>query len=167
MFIEPRKRLIDWVRKQLVGPPEPKADGADLRGVLPTERFPCGALYPTSQNREGIDPASEDVDEVEDPTKDAGESSAEPAIVRRYIPPSSLGFSFFIKGKNVSLQVLFSAVRYKHTGDKRKNDWTRKALVSGQGNEEDFENIICPDKDQQRQGFDKLEGRARAAEYDL
>ena len=83
MFTEPRKRLIDWVRKQLVGPPESRADGVDLSGVLPTERFPCGALYPISQNREGIDPASEDVDEVEDPTKDAGESSAEPAIVRR------------------------------------------------------------------------------------
>ena len=63
MFIEPRKNLIDWVRKQLIGPPEPVADGPDLRGVLPTERFPCGALYPTSQWGEGIDPASEDVDE--------------------------------------------------------------------------------------------------------
>ena len=156
MFIEPRKRLIDWVRKQLVGPPEPKADGADLRGVLPTERFPCGALYPTSQNLEGIDPASEDVNEVKDTTEVAGESSAEPAIVRRYIPPSSLGFSFFIKGEDVRLQVLFSAVRYKRTG---QNNWTRKALVSGQGNEENFENIR-PGKGRP-QSFQKLEGRAR------
>lgn len=33
MFTEPRKRLIDWVRRQLIGPPEPVAGGPDLRGV--------------------------------------------------------------------------------------------------------------------------------------
>jgi hypothetical protein len=94
MFIKPRRNLIDWVRKQLAGPPEPMADGPDLRGVLPTERFPCGALYPTSQWGEGIDPASEDVDELAGLCEVTGESSAEPAIVRRYIPPSSLGFTY-------------------------------------------------------------------------
>ncbi|MES9906499.1 MAG: hypothetical protein ABW168_27935 [Sedimenticola sp.] len=134
MFIEPRKKLIDWVRKQLIGPPEPATDGPDLRGVLPTERFPCGALYPTSQWGEGIDPTSEGVDEIEATANVTGEGSAEPAIVRRYIPPSSLGYSFFIKGDDIRFQVLCHAVRYECTERGRyTNDWTRKELVSGAG----------------------------------
>lgn len=164
MYIEPRKKLIGWVRKQLVGPPEPAADSPDLRGVLPTERFPCGALYPTSKWGEGIDPASEDVDESEGAAEVAGESIAEPAIVRRYIPPSSLGFSFFIKGDDIRFQVLCRAVRYEPTErDERgryKNDWKRRELISGHGNDEEFENIKCPGKDQ-RQSFSNLDDKAR------
>ena len=164
MFTEPRKRLIDWVRKQLIGPPESAADSPDLRGVLPTERFPCGALYPTSKWGEGIDPASEVVDEADGTNEVAGESLAEPAVVRRYIPPSSLGFSFFIKGEDIRFQVLCRAARYERTErDERgqyKNDWKRKELISGQGDEEEFENISCPGKDQ-RQSFSKLVDKAR------
>lgn len=164
MFIEPRKKLIEWVRKQLVGPPVLAADGPDLRGVLPTERFPCGALYPTSPWGEGIDPASEDVDEAEGTTEAAGENAPEPAIVRRYIPPSSLGLSFFIMGDDIRFQVLCRAARYEPSErDERgrfKNDWKRRELISGQGNDEDFEDISCPGNDQ-RQSFYKLEEKAR------
>ena len=160
MFIEPRKKLIEWVRKQLVGPPVPATDGPDLRGVLPTERFPCGALYPTSQWGEGIDPASEDVDEAEGTTEVAGESTSEPAIVRRYIPPSSLGLSFFIKGDDIRFQVLCRAVRYEHKREGNQHTWTRKELISGLGNDEGFENIACPGKDQY-QSFYKFEDNAR------
>lgn len=164
MFTEPRKRLIDWVRQQLIGPPESVPDSRVLRGVLPTERFPCGALYPTSQWGEGIDPTSEDVDEAEGTTEVAGESLAEPAVVRRYIPPSSLGFSFFIKGEDIRFQVLCRAVQYEcmERGERGRytNDWKRRELVSGQGDDEEFENIRCPGKDQ-RQSFSKLEDKAR------
>jgi len=164
MFTEPRKRLIDWVRQQLIGPPESAADSPDLRGVLPTERFPCGALYPTSKWGEGVDPASEDVDEAEGTIEVDGESLAEPAIVRRYIPPSSLGFSFFIKGEDIRFQVLCRAAEYEHIErDERgryKKDWKRKELISGPGDEEEFENISCPGKDQ-RQSFSKLVDKAR------
>ena len=164
VFTEPRKRLIDWVRRQLVGPPAPQANGPDLRGVLPTERFPCGALYPTSRWGEGIDPASEDPDEAEDVWESEDKRLAEPTVVRRYIPPSSLGFSFFIKGEQIRFQVLCRAAGYECTErDERgryKNEWKRKDLVFGQGNEEEFENIHCPGKEQ-RQSFPKLAGRAR------
>ena len=164
MFTKPRKRLIDWVRKQLIGPPESATGSPVLRGVLPTERFPCGALYPISKWGEGIDPASEDVDEIEEISDTTGESLAEPAVVRRYIPPSSLGFSFFVKGEDISFQVLSRAVRYERTErDERgqyKNEWKRRELISEQGNDEDFENISCPGKDQ-RQSFSKLADKAR------
>lgn len=164
MFTHPRKNLIDWVRKQLAGPPEPVADGPDLRGVLPTERFPCGALYPTSQWGEGIDPVDEDVNESEGAGEVGGESIAEPAIVRRYIPPSSLGFSFFIKGNDIRFQVLCRAVGYEPgERDERgryKNEWNRHDLVSAQGNNEELEEIRCPEN-AQRQSFFKLSAKAR------
>ena len=164
MFTKPRKRLIDWVRKQLIGPPESATGSPVLRGVLPTERFPCGALYPISKWGEGIDPASEGIDEIEEISDATGESLAEPAVVRRYIPPSSLGFSFFIKGEDIRFQVLSRAVRYERTErDERgqyKNEWKRRELISEQGNDEDFENISCPGKDQ-CQSFSKLVDKAR------
>ena len=166
MFIEPRKKLIDWVRRQLVGPPEPAADGPDLRGVLPTERFPCGALYPTSKWGEGIDPAGEEPDDSETAGAGevAGENTAEPAIVRRYIPPSSLGFSFFIRDDDSSFQVLCRAVQYERTErDERgryKNEWKRRELISEQGNSEEFVSIHCP-RENQRQSFSSLAGKAR------
>ncbi len=112
IFVGPREDLVDWVRKQLIGPPRtPKADsdnGPELRGVLPTERFPCGAIYPFSSSGEGIDPASEDVDDTEAASASPDDSSADPAIVRRYVPPSSLGLSFFIKGDDIRLQSMIS-----------------------------------------------------------
>ena len=171
MFTEPRKRLIDWARRQLIGPPDATSGGPELSRVLPTERFPCGALYPTSKWGEGIDPASEDVDEAagessvepagENSVEPAGENSVEPALVRRYIPPSSLGFSFFIKGEDIRFQVLCGAVRYKKIKESKRdefflNDWER---VSGKGDDEESETISCPGKDQ-RQTFSKLEDRA-------
>ena len=177
IFIKPRKRLIDWVRQQLIGPPEKPKDGEPhLRGVLPTERFPCGALYPVSQV-EGVDPASSEDIEVAEGVPDAdGENTTEPAVVRRYIPPSSLGFSFFIKGEDIQFQVLCRAVCYEGNGrdtqgkltvpPKDKDgkfiplEWTRKELV--ERNDEDFVNISCPKKNH-RQCFDTLQGRARIA----
>ncbi|SVC05575.1 uncharacterized protein METZ01_LOCUS258429, partial [marine metagenome] len=158
MFTEPRERLIKWVCRQLTGPPDSTSDSPVLRGVFPTERFPCGALYPTSEWGEGIDPASEDMEEASGTTKVKGETSAEPAVVRRYIPPSSLGFSFFIKGEDIRFQVLCNAVSYEHKkkDGKYTNNWTRKELVSGQGDDES-QDINCPGKDDR---FSKLEGRA-------
>ena len=148
ILTESREKLIKWVRRQLVGPPEPETDGPDLRGILPTERFPCGALYPTSRSGEGIDPAGEEVDEAVEAVGDADESTSKPAIVRRYIPPSSLGLSFFIQGDDIRFQILCRAVRYdcedRDEAGRYQNNWRRRNLVPGQGNEEEFVNITCP-----------------------
>jgi hypothetical protein len=164
IFVQPRKRLIDWVRQQLVGPPDPVADGPDLVGVLPTERFPCGAIYPTSKWGDGIDPPSEEVpDEIESIKNSDGESTSEPPIMRRYIPPSSLGFSFFIKGNDIRFQVLCSAVDYECPEKDNLGDckgWWRKNLVLVEGENEEFENISCPGKNY-RQSFFKLADKAR------
>ena len=165
IFVEPRSRLIGWVRKQLLGPPDlPKNEGPDLVGVLPTERFPCGALYPISPAGEGIDPAGDDGSEDDTLPNAAGETKEEPAVVRRYIPPSSLGFSFFIKGEDIGFQVLCRAARYeRNERDERgrfKNSWTRKPPVSDAQETEEFVNVACPSKTS-RQSFEKLDGSAR------
>lgn len=162
IFVEPRNRLIDWVRKQLIGPPDsPIDEGPDLVGVLPTERFPCGALYPISPAGEGIDPADDDGSEDDSLPNATGETKEEPAVIRRYIPPSSLGFSFFIKGEDIRLQILCSAARYERTErDEKgrfKNDWTRNSDI---GQSEEFECVDCPPRNS-RQSFEKLDGNAR------
>jgi len=164
-FVEPRKRFIEWVRRQLVGAPQSGSDGPDLHGVLPTERFPCGAIYPVSSSGEGIDPVGDDVEDAGTAAGDSDEDGTEPAIVRRYIPPSSLGFSFFIKGACIELQLLCSAVRYEHTkrdGHGRfENKWTRRPLVPD-GDDEEVVNITGPEM-KQHQNHAVLGGCARIA----
>ena len=162
-FVQPRIRFIEWIRHQLAGPPERRSDEPYLRGVLPTERFPCGAIYPVTSSGEGIDPIGDDVEDAENAVSGSGEDGAEPAIVRRYIPPSSLGLSYFIRGTRVEFQLLCSAVRYERTErDERgrfKNEWTRRTLVPGAGDEE-VVNVACPGKEQ-HQSFKVLSDRAR------
>lgn len=164
IFVEPRKRLIDWVRKQLVGSSDPVEGAPNIVGVLPTERFPVGALYPISPAGEGVDPACDDGSEDDALPNATGETKEEPAMVRRYIPPSSLGFSFFIRGEDIRFQVLCSAVCYERTErDDRgrfKNEWTRKRLGVGAHEIEEFINVACPLRDS-RQSFKRLDGRAR------
>jgi len=132
--------------------------------VLPTERFPCGALYPISPGGEGIDPAGDDGNGDDALPNTAGEAKEEPAVVRRYIPPSSLGFSFFIKGEDISFQVLCNAVKYKQTKRNEQgqfeNAWARGVLVSDTQETEEFVNVVCPLKNS-RQSYQKLNGSAR------
>lgn len=166
-FVEPRKRLVDWVRRQLIGPPvstDTEEGYSDLRGVLPTERFPCGAIYPVSSFGDGIDPAGEEADDADVIAESSEDGSDDPFIVRRYVPPSSLGLSFFITGDEIRFQLLCSASRYEYTErddqGQYKNFWSRKNLVPGCDDEEEYENIICPNKEG-RHTYQKLGGRAR------
>lgn len=150
LFVGPRKRLIQWVRGQLVGPLQSPAEGPDLCDVLPTERFPCGAIYPVTSSGDGIDPVADDEQDAGAVADAPGESTSEPAVVRRYVPPSSLGFSFFIKGAKASLQLLCAAVRYElkeRDGRGRfKNTWTRQSLTDATNPEGDVV-VSCPDNE--------------------
>lgn len=164
IFVDPRNRLINWVRKQLTGPIDLEENDAPLRGFLPTERFPVGALYPTSPFGEGIDPATEDGADDDTSPFGAGEKLDEPAVVRRYTPPSSLGFSFFIKGDAIHLQVLCSAAQYEQVerdeDGRFKKEWAYKPLSSGARQNEEFLNVVCPSNNS-RQSYDRFNGKAR------
>ena len=120
MYVEARKRLVDWLRRQLIGP----AGDGSLR-MSPLERYPTGVLHPVDPpENPGIDPASATqveeeptlLDDPEDVTVEDDQSenqtSAQPARRRRYVPPSSAGFSFFVRG-DVRLSATASAAEYR------------------------------------------------------
>ena len=41
MYVEARKRLVDWLRRQLIGPA-----GEGSLGMPPLDRYPTGVLHP-------------------------------------------------------------------------------------------------------------------------
>ena len=117
-----RMRLYEWLRGCLLGPElggSIESEDFDLKGIKPLDRYYVGILYPIEESGAGMDPASgetEDEDDepaavnAEDGEKETAKSSK---LKRRYIPPSSAGFSFFISGDDIRLQVAPSAVRYE------------------------------------------------------
>ena len=126
-YAEARKRLVDWLRQQLIGP----AGKDRLIGISPLDRYPTGVLYPVEIDvPSGIDPAAsgDDADSasLEDEEEEApagtgddsdGRTLAQPVRKRRYVPPSSVGLSFFVRGA-ARLSIVVSAAVYKRTGDR-------------------------------------------------
>lgn len=108
-----RQRLLRWLRAQLRGP---LADDEILTDIQPLKRYPCGTLFPVIRGIEGLDPASaeeESLSEVD------GADQVEATGQRpRYIPPSSVGFSFFARGETVRFQVRCAAARYLQGGER-------------------------------------------------
>ncbi len=124
MYVETRKRLVNWSRRQLIGP----AHEGSLR-VSPLDRYPIGVLHPIDPDVSGVDPASSGqeeadpalVDELEDAPfgNDGSEEAplARPARRRRYVPPSAVGFSCYVRG-NARLAITASAAAYRGTGER-------------------------------------------------
>ena len=125
LYVEARTRLVEWLRQQLIGPARNTEDGYDLH-LSPLDRFPVGVLGPVESEERWLDPASERAaedgdleghflgDEEEAPEDGALERSEEKVIpVRRpsYVPPSSVGFSFFVRG-DVRLRIEASGAVY-------------------------------------------------------
>ena len=97
--------------------------------MSPLERYPTGVLHPIDPGLSGVDPASTEqkeaepafLDEAEDAPLADGESEdrplAQPARRRRYVPPSSVGFSCCVRGE-VRLAITASAAVYEGTGER-------------------------------------------------
>lgn len=122
-YVQARTKLIEWVRQQLIGPV-----GEGPLGISPLTRYPTGVLYPVEPDESGRDPAvigsneddgfldeDADVGTAGDEVDDRGQ--ARPSRRRRYVPPSSVGFSFFVYGE-VQLSITASAATYR-AGDER------------------------------------------------
>ena len=170
-YAEHRKRLVEWTRSQLTGlvseegrrlgiraPGRNVGDGKQhetIRGISPTERYPTGVLYPVYKGTEGIDPASEiqdDEDDALDSTTDSGDQPPVAVIKpRRYIPPSSVGFSFFVRGEEIEIQVLCSAVRYKKMESEESTGAGRDE--KGRFTKDVWERIPLADSDVEMQMF--------------
>lgn len=165
IYADARELLVDWLRKQLIGP----ASAQELLHGSPLDRYPTGILFPIMRDLEGIDPASvsEDDDEAEIPGEDTNAGNdAEPATKRRrYMPPSSVGFSFFVQGEEVRFQVGFSAARYEGTGERdergqyRSTEYRRSSL-GGDEDAKTFTQAAQQPSTQSNQRVDVLGGRA-------
>ena len=119
VYVRGREKLVNWLRQQLIGPA-----GEGELAVSPLVRYPTGVLYPIEPGESGIDPASADLaamdsarlEDQEEETlatnAEEGESLAQPARRRRYVPPSSVGFSFCVRG-DVRLSITASAAIYR------------------------------------------------------
>ncbi len=132
LYVEARKRLVDWLERQLIGPARDDEAGDEI-DMSPLDRYPVGVLHPLESEERGIDRASEAAngsvgelgrsgddallsgdDEEEAPADGdpgASKEKAAPIRRRRYVPPSSVGFSFCVRG-DVRLRVEASAAVY-------------------------------------------------------
>ncbi len=139
-YSEHRNRLIGWLRQKLIGP---GCSDEVLVGVSPGDLYPTGVLYPVIKGEDGIDHAWEADEEdssinsvLEEVEKTTVESTQKK---RRYIPPSSVGFSFFIDGPVIELQILCKASSYTWAnkrddlGRYKRPEWKRMSLTEEDG----------------------------------
>lgn len=144
-----RDRLYDWVQECLIG------DNRDLNRIKPLERYQAGILFPVVRGEYGLDPAVDDVDFEGDVIGDeddesAGEAGAvgEAPRKRRFVPPSSVGFSFFVAGDSVRLQLIPNAVRFILAEETRAQgrflaeNWKAATL----GGDTEAWNLVAPSK---------------------
>ena len=88
MYVEARKGLVNWLRRQLIGP----AHEGSLR-VSPLDRYPIGVLHPIDPEASGVDPASSSQEEADpsllDELEDApfGNDGPEEEPLARPAPP--------------------------------------------------------------------------------
>ena len=121
-FSASRAEWLDWVRKQLQGPPETHSldiENPILTGVSPLERFSIAVLYPVIAG-DGLDVAGDDLSGEHLTEDDLEDNQAQSSKVNRYVPPSSTGFSFFMPTSDWCLQIGFSAAIYKESGGRDK-----------------------------------------------
>ena len=100
--------------------------------MSPLERYPTGVLHPIEPDATGIDPAStgdveaesnllDDLDDHDTTPNSDGENDtqrlARPARRRRYVPPSSVGFSCYVRG-HVRLSLMATAAVYQGAGER-------------------------------------------------
>ena len=136
-MIEQRDKLVTYVKNQLTG--------SDLSEepikVRPLDRFVTGCVFPIHED-EDTNQLEQDVPHVEFTDENSEREAKTVKKVRRYIPPSSAGFSFYITGTNIKLRVFYSAVSYiknerirDDEGRFVKQEWEKSKLV-GDGGEE-------------------------------
>ncbi len=131
-----REKLLNWTKKQLVGF---ELKDNMLMGIAPLDRFFTGILFPISNGENGLD---ESEDELETDNLDTIKPIKKE---KRYMPPSSAGFSFFIKGEQIRLRIFYYAVCYNKHPDTRNKDgrfssqkWERIPLAHDDGEEVEF-----------------------------
>ncbi len=115
-FVRGRAKLLTWLRSQLIGP---ASEEDELQGS-PLGRYPTGVLFPIMRGEEDVELGSIDEDDAADPLSESSSAQAEPTTKsHRYVVPSSVGFSFFVRGAVIQIQVWCAATRYAQIGNSR------------------------------------------------
>ena len=121
LYVEARQRLVSWMRRQLIGP----ATEEDNLSISPLDRYPTGVLHPVGPGLSGTDPASAEQKETDlalledqQELEIEGDEAESRTLVRtthrrRFAPPSSVGFSFYLRGDDVRLSITAFATIYK------------------------------------------------------
>ena len=134
-----REQVYRWLRACLIGP-APQGDDALLAQIKPLDRYQTGILFPVLADEYGLDAELDDVEEgaeIEDTdTFDQGLQAASTHGTsqprRRFVPPASVGFSFYVEGNEIQLQVIPRAVRYQPKDEEtragRSDRWQPVAL---------------------------------------
>ncbi len=153
MNSESRNEVYRWLRRCLIGPANPDATDADantLNGIRPLERFQTGILFPVLVGEYGEDTAEDEGDQEDyegslgDEEKAGTEASGLSRPKRRIVPPSSVGFSFFVHGDSIEIQLIPRAVRYEFRRRGAVDTWQRVPL--GQGDSE-AHTLRVPDRE--------------------
>lgn len=131
LMAQRRRRMVEWVKAEL--------SGANLKQSqkyvgLPSDRYVIGVLFPIGA-RMGIDPAYDATDATDETatdvifTQEYKNQTAESVKQVRYVPPSSVGFSFFVADKVWQIQVMASAKRFvdvdNETGGQNRDEQGR------------------------------------------
>jgi len=131
-YNQQRKKLINWTKEQLMGF---KLKDDILIGEKPLDRFFTGFLFPIFDSEEGLDSTDDEGTEETKPVKKE----------KRYIPPSSAGFSFYITGDQIKLRIFYNAIYYKKASNKDEinqkfvqQKWHKTPLTDGEGDEIEF-----------------------------
>jgi hypothetical protein len=122
-----REQIYSWLRHCLIGP-EDASETALLNDIKPLNRWQSGILFPVLTDAHGLDA---EIDDAEDADGELGpaENGESPPVdakatsqpKRRFVPPSSVGFSFYIEGEAIRLQVIPRAARYEPADDRTKS----------------------------------------------
>ena len=105
-----RANFIEFTKKQLIGF---NLKDNLLIGQKPLDRFFTGFLFPINDGEDGFNEGVEANENNQISSNDEKKEVAPVKKTKRYIPPSSAGFSFFITGDIIRLRVFYNAVQYK------------------------------------------------------
>ncbi len=167
-----RERVYQWLRQALLGPSAPRQEAAGalhLNGVKPLERFQTGILFPIAGDASGVDAVDDAVDEpeaglgeLEVDTSACTASASQPQ--RRFVPPVSVGFSFFVQGDLAELQLIPSAVRYERREEQPRDQadqWLRIPLGEADSEACDLRSPTCARARVRAEPIAVFDGRAR------
>ncbi|WP_206171439.1 helicase-related protein [Thiorhodococcus mannitoliphagus] len=141
-----------------------------LAGIKPLERFQTAILFPIVRDESGLDPADDDGgDDAEDGliAADSGKASVAVGVARpkrRVVPPSSVGFSFFIQGGAAEIQLIPQAVRFELPADRKRNDFEEWQRITLGAADNEARSLKSPPAGQAQVRIDPIalfDGRAR------